>query len=60
MMKSSSQSHAHQSTSITVRLRASMLPYSCGFFCQRKTDSDVVEPKDTKPEDKKEPVKPKP
>lgn len=41
--------HNHSTTSTTMRVKASAMGYSCIFFCQRKTDDDVVEPRDTQP-----------
>ena len=39
----------HNTTSTTLKVDAGYKKYHCGFFCQRKTSSDVVDPKDTKP-----------
>lgn len=34
----------HSTTSTTVKADAGYLFYHCGFFCQRKTDSGVMDP----------------
>lgn len=38
----------HTSARTTVRVNAGFFPYSCMFFCQRRTTSDeVMDPKNT-------------
>jgi hypothetical protein len=37
----------HNSTSTTFKVDAGTKRYHCGFFCQRKTTSDVIEPSQT-------------
>lgn len=41
--------HEHTRTSTTLSTRARVMGHSCSFFCTRKTDTDVIDPKDTKP-----------
>lgn len=41
--------HEHTTTSTTLSTRARFMGHSCSFFCTRKTDTDVIDPKDTKP-----------
>lgn len=38
--------HSHNQTSTEVRVNASYWPFSCGFFCVRKTNNDVLDPKE--------------
>jgi hypothetical protein len=47
------QPHGH-STRTTFRISAGMFPYSCSFFCQRRTHDDVIDPRDTAPTTKSE------
>ena len=44
MDKKSSKKSTHTETSTTVNVRAGYWPYSCGFFCIRTTNSDVIDP----------------
>ncbi len=48
------QTHGH-STRTTFRVSAGMFPYSCSFFCQRRTHDDVIDPRDTQPADTNSP-----
>ena len=34
----------HETHTTTLRVNAGSWPYSCGFFCQRLSTSDVVDP----------------
>lgn len=43
-------SPVHNSTSTTFKADAGTKKYHCGFFCQRKTTSDVIEPSQTQAE----------
>lgn len=47
-----SKAESHVKTNTTVRANANYWPFSCGFFCSRVTDSDVIEPKKKKEEEK--------
>ncbi len=49
-MKSKKELHTHTQSSTTFKADAGTKKYHCGFFCQRKTDSDVIEPKDSRKE----------
>ena len=40
----------HTESNTTVRINATHWPFSCGFFCNRMTDSDVIEPSKTSKE----------
>jgi len=46
----SNNNHHHDKTKTTFRIRANHPLFSCGIFCKRITDKDVVDPKDTKPQ----------
>lgn len=39
----------HTETSTTFKVDAGTKKYHCLFFCQRKVDSDVVDPRETAP-----------
>ena len=41
--------HEHTKTSTSLGTRIRFMGHSCSFFCNRKTDTDVIEPRDTKP-----------
>lgn len=43
-MQKSPQKTTHTETNTTVNVRASYFPFSCGFFCNRRIDLDVIEP----------------
>ena len=34
----------HETHTTTLRVNAGSWPYSCGFFCQRLSTSDVIDP----------------
>jgi hypothetical protein len=34
----------HETHTTTLRVNAGYWPYSCGFFCQRFSTSDVIDP----------------
>ena len=38
----------HKETTTTFKADAGTKKYHCGFFCQRKTDEDVVAPAESK------------
>jgi hypothetical protein len=42
-MDNKANSPTHRSTSTTFKADAGNKKYHCGFFCQRKTESDVVD-----------------
>ncbi len=49
--------HTHSETTTTFKADVKVRKYSCGFFCQRKTDSDVYDPKlgkEVNPQNKQE------
>lgn len=49
-MKEKHEPHHREQTSTTVNIKAGYWPYSCGFFCQRLTDNDVIDPKESSKE----------
>lgn len=52
-MKAKNESHTHIQTSTVFKADAGTKKYHCGFFCQRKTDTDVVDPKNSEKEKNK-------
>lgn len=45
----------HTESNTTVRINASQWPFSCGFFCTRTTESDVIDPAKTSKKDTDKP-----
>jgi hypothetical protein len=37
----------HETHTTTLRVNAGAWPYNCGFFCQRLSTSDVIDPSRT-------------
>ena len=46
-MQRSDNNHSHNSTTTTMKVKASAMGYSCVFFCQRQTNDDVLDPADS-------------
>lgn len=47
-MNNQHEAHSHIISSTTLKVNAGTKKYHCGFFCQRKIDTDIIDPKDTK------------
>jgi hypothetical protein len=48
-MENNHDKHTHTKTHTVVRANAGYWPFSCGFFCNRATDTDVIDPQHTEP-----------